>query len=296
MLLCRRAGWRAPRGQVPVGRAMDDRGASVPGGVWHRGARARWVHGVDDVIDERTVMGLLDRLFGGNRGGGQDQPPREAFRTQGPQDTPVSGRGGPGPETGDDAAIQRYRYLLRTAPPEAIEQAHAEAFAALSPEQRRTVLTELGSQVPASERAASDDPQALARMATRAEMRQPGTMERTFSARPGGMGGLGMGGVGMGGVLAGGLLASLAGAFVGTAIANEIFDGDQGNDGGDGNDGGSDQAGGQPGEQGEAQAAGDDGGYGGTGTGDAFGGGDLGSGDFGSGDFGGGGDFGGFDA
>ena len=271
------------------------------GGVWHRGVRARWAHGSDDVTDEGTMMGLLDKLFGGNRGGGQEPPPRYASRPQGPQDAPVSGSGGRGPATGDDAAIQRYRYLLRTAPPEAIEQAHAEAFAALTPEQRRTVLTELGSQVPASERAASDDPQALARMATRAEMRQPGTMERTFAARPGGMG---MGGMGMGGVLAGGLFASLAGAFVGTAIANEIFDDNQNNDGNDGNDGGSDQAGDQSGDQGDAQAAGDDGGYGnaggGDGGGDGFGdagsGDAFGGGDFGSGDFGGGGDFGGFDA
>ena len=237
------------------------------------------------------MMGLLDRLFGGNRGGVQDQPAPHASRTQGPQDTPVPGRGGPGRATGDEAAIQRYRYLLRTAPPEAIEQAHAEAFAALTPDQRRTVLAELGSQVPAAERATSDDPQALARMATRAEMRQPGTMERTFS-RSGGMGGMGMGGV-----LAGGLFASLAGAFVGTAIANEIFD-DQGADGSDGNDSGSDQAGDQSGDQGDAQAAGNDGtdgGFGDAGSGDTFGGG-PGGGDFGSGDFGGGGDFGGFDA
>ena len=33
----------------------------------------------------------------------------------------------------DEQAIARYRYLLRTAPPEAIEQAHAEAFAQLTP-------------------------------------------------------------------------------------------------------------------------------------------------------------------
>src|SRR5690242_12488392 len=116
--------------------------------------------GSDDVTREGTMMGLLDRLFGGNQSGGQGRP-REASGAQSPQDTPVSGSGGPGPATGDDAAIQRYRYLLRTAPPEAIEQAHAEAFAALTPEQRRTVLTELGSQVPASERVTSDDPQAL---------------------------------------------------------------------------------------------------------------------------------------
>ena len=33
----------------------------------------------------------------------------------------------------DDQAIARYHYMLKTAPPETIEQAHAEAFAKLSP-------------------------------------------------------------------------------------------------------------------------------------------------------------------
>ena len=134
-------------------------------------------------------MGLLDRLFGGNRDRQRGDAPQYAPAASTPQDTPRPARSGQGRGGGDEAAIERYRYLLRTAPPEAIEQAHAEAFATLTPEQRRTVLTELGSQVPASERAASDDPKALARMATRAEMRQPGLLERTFSGRGGGMGG-----------------------------------------------------------------------------------------------------------
>ena len=183
-------------------------------------------------------MGLLDRLFGGNRDRQRGDAPQYAPAASTPQDTPRPARSGQGREGGDEAAIERYRYLLRTAPPEAIEQAHAEAFATLTPEQRRTVLTELGSQVPASERAASDDPKALARMATRAEMRQPGLLERTFSGRGGGMGGgYGMGGgMGMGGMLAGGLFASMAGAFVGTAIAEEIFNDDHDNDAGDNND------------------------------------------------------------
>ena len=43
----------------------------------------------------------------------------------------------------DGQAIARYRYMLRTAPLEAIEEAHAEAFAALTSEQRRRVLEEL---------------------------------------------------------------------------------------------------------------------------------------------------------
>lgn len=180
----------------------------------------------------------------------------------------------------DQAAIERYRYMLRTAPPETVEQAHAEAFAKLTPEQRRKVLGDLSAEVPPAERAQSDDPRSLARMATRAEMRQPGTMERALG-RGGGMGG----GMGMGGMIAGGLLASVAGAFIGTAIADAMFDF---------NDSG------EAGDAGDAQAAdsGDGGGEfaGDTGGGDA--GGDYGGGsDFGGGDFGGdfgGGDFGGF--
>ena len=47
--------------------------------------------------------------------------------------------------TDDDQAIARYRYLVRTAPPEAIEQAHAEAFARLTPAQRQRLLQELAA-------------------------------------------------------------------------------------------------------------------------------------------------------
>ena len=46
----------------------------------------------------------------------------------------------------DPRAIERYRYMLRTAPPDDIERAHAEAFAQLTPEQRATVLRELSRQ------------------------------------------------------------------------------------------------------------------------------------------------------
>src|SRR5918999_3110283 len=108
--------------------------------------------------------------------------------------------------------------MLRTAPPDDIERAHAEAFAQLTPEQRRIVLHELSGQVPASELPQSDDPQALARTATRAEMRTPGTMERTFSMVPAGPG------------LGGMFLSTLAGAFVGTAVADAFFGGDGGAD------------------------------------------------------------------
>src|SRR5436305_2646928 len=84
----------------------------------------------------------------------------------------------------DEQAVARYCYLLRTAPPEAIEQAHAEAFAQLTPEQRRVVLQQLAQVTPEAERPvlerSADDPQALARAATRAEIRQPGVPERVL--------------------------------------------------------------------------------------------------------------------
>jgi hypothetical protein len=202
-------------------------------------------------------MGILDRLFG--------RRPRPAYEQASPpsgSETPTWGtppssypaQSAPSsypPEPGatsdqarrDEEAIRRYRYLLRTAPPEAVEQAHAEAFAQLSPDQRRQVLGQLANHVPEYERVRDDDPRTLARMATRAEMRQPGFLERVFGGYGPGYGGgygpcygrgygygggmLGGGGMGMGGMLAGGLLASIAGSFIGTAIAEEMFDQNQ---------------------------------------------------------------------
>src|SRR5215212_6132985 len=100
----------------------------------------------------------------------------------------------------DEVAIERYRYLLRTAPPEEIEKAHAEAFTKLTPDQRARVLDGLAAAVP------------------EAELREPGTMERAFGRLPA-RGGL-LGGMGFGGTF----LPTLAGAFVGTMIAQSLFE------------------------------------------------------------------------
>ncbi len=146
-------------------------------------------------------MGLFDRL----RGTGVQRPASQSA---------VS--------SADDVAIARYRYLLRTAPPETIEQAHAEAFAQLTPEQRRQVLQELCNELPEVERAAAaragDSPEQLARIATRAEVRQPGALERTF-------GGLGAapGTPGFGSFFASSLLGSVAGTVLGSMIAQHFF-------------------------------------------------------------------------
>jgi hypothetical protein len=180
-------------------------------------------------------MGLLDKLreaFGSRTGEGIGGSGTGAFgggaaeRLTAPQDQRRAQYQADAPgRDPDEVAVERYRYMLRTAPPETVEQAHAEAFAKLTPDQRRKVLEDLGNAVPASERATSDDPQSLARMATRAEMRQPGTMERAL-----GGGRVGMGGMGMGGVIAGSLLASVAGAFIGTAIADAFLGDEMGGD------------------------------------------------------------------
>lgn len=119
----------------------------------------------------------------------------------------------------DEQAIERYRYMLQTAPPETIQQAHEEAFARLTPDQRGMVLQELTKSAPPEEgRRATDDPASLAKLATRTEMRQPGMLERILG--PSRMGG----GMGMGGMLAGSLLASIAGTFIASSIAHSFFD------------------------------------------------------------------------
>ncbi|MEO8135154.1 MAG: hypothetical protein ABI831_14370 [Betaproteobacteria bacterium] len=118
----------------------------------------------------------------------------------------------------DEQALARYRYMLKTAPPETIEQAHAEAFAKLTPEQRRLLLEQLRAEVPEAERAyAAENPQALARLATRAEMRQPGILERLFGRVPTAAA------PGFGGMIAGSLLGSVAGTVLGTMIAQNFL-------------------------------------------------------------------------
>jgi hypothetical protein len=199
-------------------------------------------------------MGFLDRLLG--REGGD---PYERDRQSEPP------RRDPGTSDEDRRALERYHYLLRTAPPERIEEAHEEAFAKLTPEQRRLALEELSRAAP-EEPASGDDPRSLARLATRAEMRRPGTVERAFGR--GGMGGMGMGGMGGLGMGAG-LLGSFATAFAGTLAAQALF---------------ADLA---DGDLIDSVDFGDEGGDpGGADTADA-GGSDLGGGDFGGGDFGG---------
>lgn len=208
-------------------------------------------------------MGFLDFLMG------RDQPSEQQQRA--PQ---------PPQRTDDEIAVERYQYLLRTAPPETIEKVHAEAFAKLTEEQRDLLFRQLTENSEPSERPADAAPATLAKAATRAEMRQPGTLMNSFGNQGGNQGGQG-GGMGFGSMVGGSLLGTVAGFVIGSALVSAFMPMDGGGaDAGAGDSGG--DSGGDAGSGGDASGGGGDAGGGGD-----FGG-DFGGGDFGGGDFGGG--------
>ena len=155
-------------------------------------------------------MGFLDRLFGGGVDRQYEETVNQVKRQSAERVTNMSE---------DERAIARYRYLLQTAPPEAIEQVHAEAFANLTPEQRQQVFEALKQNAPAGDAPRGDDPESLAVSATRSEMRQPGTLERAFSGAPGGAA---LGG-GFGSMFAGSMLGNIAGFFIASSLMNAFM-------------------------------------------------------------------------
>ena len=203
-------------------------------------------------------MGLFDRLFGTDDN--YSPPPRGGARSD------------------DEIAVERYRYLLRTAPPETIEQVHTEAFSKLTQEQRDLLFQQLSDGAPAGEAPRDTTPKALASAATRQELRNPGTMERSLSG----------GGMGFGSMMASSLLGTVAGYVIGSALVSAFMpdfgseSGDSGASDSGASDSGASESGADSGSDASADSAGD---YG------ADSGGDFGGGDFGGGDFGGGFDF-----
>jgi hypothetical protein len=198
-------------------------------------------------------MGFFDRLFG------TDQTTRTAQRSE------------------DEIAIERYRYLLKTAPPETIEQVHREAFAKLTPDQRQLLFDGLTENAPAGDAPKSPEPAALAASATRSELRTPGVLERTMGSSA-----LGGGGMGFGSMFASSLLGSVAGYVIGSALVGTFMNGfddsgttDAANDTSD-TDAGTDTS---TDTSTDASAADYDS-SGGSDFGSDFGGGDFGGGDF----------------
>ena len=214
-------------------------------------------------------MGFLDRLFG------SDQSDRTAPPV--PQNNGYAAPTNEPPKSEDQLAIERYRYLLRTAPPETIEQVHAEAFSKLSEPQRQQVLAELSAGLSPFEQPRSADPQDMARAATRAEYMNPGFMERTLGPQQGAS----RQGPGMGSMIGSSILGTVVGYVIGSAIVSSFmapaFASDQGGQEGSGDGSGE----GSTGDSGAgADAGADGGGWGDAGASDMGGFGDFG-GDFG---------------
>ena len=106
-------------------------------------------------------MGLIDRLFGGRRA------------TEERDARPLT----------VEEALSRWRYLVGTAPPEALSEAHARALEALGEVSRAEVLQRLRAGLSALEPGAvvPADPAVLMRAASRAERRTPGFLERALA-------------------------------------------------------------------------------------------------------------------
>ncbi|MGO4782564.1 hypothetical protein [Cryobacterium sp. W22_MBD10_FK3] len=205
-------------------------------------------------------MGFLDRLLG------RPEQPEQPRPAAGPQ------------RTDDEIAVERYRYLLRTAPPETIEQVHTEAFSKLTDQQRDVLFQQLTENAMEGERPANAEPATLAKSATRAELRQPGTLDRAFGGDQAG----GRQGPGFGSMLGASLLGTVAGYVVGSALVSAFLP-DLG--------GGADASGDAGGDS--ATDSGTDSGTETNAESGADSGGDFGGDSGGFGDFGGGGDFGG---
>ena len=208
-------------------------------------------------------MGFLDRLFGSTDDARQAPPvPQNRYGAHGPGMQP--------PRSEDEIAIERYRYLLKTAPPETIEQVHAEAFAKLTEPLRQQVLADLSAGLPPYEQPRSTDPQAMARAATRAEYTNPGFMERTLGPQ--------RQGPSFGSMLGSSILGTVVGYVIGSALVSSFlapsFAYDQGYEDGSGQD-----ASGEAGADASAETGGDAGwgdpgsGWGGDAAGGDFGGG-----------------------
>ena len=247
-------------------------------------------------------MGFFDRLFGGTAerepdSAQQTQPASDPASSAAPTPTPAPApspelspeprrtpqhaavpSGTPGRDaqgrTDDDIAVERYQYLLRTAPPETIEKGHQEAFARLTPEQREMLFARLSKNAPSGDAPRDSDPASLAVSATRSELRQPGTMERS-------MGGTNLGFAGM---VGSSLLGTVAGYVIGSALVASLFPSDTGADAGAEDSDTADSNADSSGDAGPDTVSADGGDFGG-GFGSDFGGSDFG------GDVGGGFDF-----
>jgi len=76
----------------------------------------------------------------------------------------------------EDPAVRQYRYLLRTAPQDALEAAHVDALSSVGPQHRETVLRTVQEELVAGAHLHADDVRPLAHLVTLGERRSPGAL------------------------------------------------------------------------------------------------------------------------
>jgi len=76
----------------------------------------------------------------------------------------------------EDQAVRQYRFLLRTAPRDALEAAHVEALSAIGAQHRETILRTVQIALVAGAHLRADDVGPLARLMTLGERRGPGVL------------------------------------------------------------------------------------------------------------------------
>jgi Spy/CpxP family protein refolding chaperone len=163
------------------------------------------------------VRTAADKLTGDERTPQQQQPSGQQPRPlSGPQQQQQQSGARPGAVPSNEAdrvAIAKYDYLLKTADPERLEQAHHDAFERLTPEQRQQVLQRLNAEVPPHDRSTDASPAGLARAATRGETSRPGTMRKVLAGTA----------IGGGALAVGGLAVAVAGGAVLSAAAGPVL-------------------------------------------------------------------------
>lgn len=80
------------------------------------------------------------------------------------------------PQSQEDQTVRQYRYLLRTAPLDALEHAHVDALNSLGPRTRQVVLETVQSELLTGTRLIPDDITALAHLVTAGERHRPGAL------------------------------------------------------------------------------------------------------------------------
>ena len=81
----------------------------------------------------------------------------------------------------EDQTVRQYRYLLRTAPLDALEAAHSEALSAVGPAHRQVILQTVQAELVAGAHLDADDVGPLAHLVTLGERRSPGVLTSSLA-------------------------------------------------------------------------------------------------------------------